>query len=100
MNYEYIKGVLNVTPHCSAACSIWKNRQTGIYYISRDYKQEIVQSVPDNSYMLLSDTYKKPERKWSPYRDNLSPDAKQITALDFLRGTVEYSNSYWKLNKD
>ncbi len=100
MNYEYIKGVLNLNPIYSSACSIWKNRQTGIHYISRDYKQEIVQSVPDNSYMLLSDIYKKPERKWSPYRANLSPDAKQITSLDFLRGIVEYQNSYWKLNED
>jgi hypothetical protein len=94
MNYEYVKDLPKVNPTFSSTLRLWKHLATNTYYISYD-QREIIKPVVDNRYMLLSD---KPNTKLSPYRGNLSLDAKQLTSLDFLNERVEYNGSYWKLN--
>lgn len=94
MNYEFVKDIFNVNPIFSSTVRLWKNVSTNTYYVSYDFK-EIIRPVKDDSYMLLSD---KQESKESLYRVALSPNAKQLTLIDFLNGSVEYNGSYWKLN--
>lgn len=94
MHYEYIRDLFNVNPAFSSTARLWKKLGTSNYYISYD-QCETSSPTLDTSYLLLSDNC---NRKAMPYRDNLSQNAKCLTALDFLNGTVEYNNSYWKLN--
>ena len=94
MNYEYVKDLLNVNPTFSSTIRVWKHLPSKTYYVSYD-QREIIKPVTDYSYMLLSD---KPDTKLSNTRANLSQNAKQLTSSDFLKGTVEYNGSYWKLN--
>ena len=94
MNYEYIKALHNVNPTSSFGISLWKNRVTGMYYVSQDYKEQINNRNEANRYLLL---YEEPKIEYTPYRSHLSTSAVQVTPIDFLNGVVKYHNSFFKL---
>ena len=93
MSYEYVKDLCNVSPVYSATLRLWKHTVSNNYYVSGDFP-EIIKPAINYSYMLLSE---KPKIQISNTRNYLSKNAKVLTTLDYLNGTVEYGGSYWKL---
>ena len=96
MSYEYVKSLFNVNPMYSSKLSLWKHNVSNNYYVSFDLCETIKPSI-DHSYMLLSENQKI---QISNTRNYLSKNAKVLTTLDYLNGTVEYGGSYWKLNEN
>lgn len=92
MPYKYITGCYQLT--LSMSYSLWYHEETGDYYISPDYKEQIIEpNQIDYSYTLLYNNNK--QTKYSEYREQLSADAKKLSMSDIYGKSVQYKGSHW-----
>ncbi len=88
MVYKFVNFSSNVSPVYSVMNCIWKDENTGIYYIDSNTQLENGKILQPYLTDIITKSY---------YKQQLSNYAKQITQADLNSGVVEYNKSKWKV---
>ncbi len=88
MVFKFITFSSNVSPVYSVINYIWRDENTGIYYID---------GAGSDSNSLLH-PYSSDIKTKAYYKEQLTNYAKQITESEIKSGIIDYNKSKWKID--
>jgi hypothetical protein len=88
MVFKFITFSSNVSPVYSIVNYIWRDENTGIYYID---------GAGSDSNSLLH-PYASDIKTKSYYKEQLSNNAKALTESEIKSGIIDYNKSKWKID--